>query len=117
MNETMPDHSEHFSVFGLESSVSLDTTSLAVTFFIIIMSVIIIERAFEILSAIADDTPFYNLLPAAEKQLMVAGMTAFIFKIYINSTSDTSSSAIHSLEFADTLVPIFSFLTCLGGFG
>mmetsp|Transcript_27115 Transcript_27115/g.37251 ORF Transcript_27115/g.37251 Transcript_27115/m.37251 type:complete len:729 (-) Transcript_27115:253-2439(-) len=116
MNETISEQPHpHFSVFGLESAVSLDTSSVALMLFLIIMSAIAIEKAFEMLSSIADDTPFYNLLPAAEKQLMVAGMTAFIFKVYINSTTDASTTVIHSLEFADTLVPIFSFLTCLVG--
>mmetsp|Transcript_8952 Transcript_8952/g.12245 ORF Transcript_8952/g.12245 Transcript_8952/m.12245 type:complete len:898 (+) Transcript_8952:81-2774(+) len=116
VNETLHESAEHFSVFGLETLTSLEIKSTALMVLLIIMSAIAIEKAFEVLKVYADGTSFFELLPAAEKQLMVAGITAFVFKVYINSTPNTNSNTIHSLEFADTLVPIFSFLTCLVGF-
>ena len=80
--------------------------------------------------------PFYKVLPAVERELMVIGFTAFAFKIYLNAGDSKKSTAyLDALEYAgslfhfqkalhhylplsfivDVLVPFFSICSCFLG--
>eukprot|EP01034_Spumella_vulgaris_P022121 gene22121-28226_t len=55
------------------------------------------------------------MIHAIEKELMIVGVTAFVFKIVISASDLISGNSLHALEFADTLVPLFSFCNCMLG--
>ena len=53
--------------------------------------------------------PFRNLLPAFEKELMIIGFTAFLFKIYLYSPLISQQpELIIALEFAGDSLFLFS---------
>lgn len=75
---------------------------------IIIASVIAVDLLFHGLFHLTDDTPFAKMIHAIEKELMIVGFTAFIFKIIINSSDIISGDYLYALEFAGrTLIVVF----------
>lgn len=99
---------------------------------VIIASVIAVDLLFHGLTHLTDDTPFAKMIHAIEKELMIVGFTAFIFKILINSSEVITGDYLYALEFAgklapreilcfidscvsDTLVPVYSFCNCFLG--
>lgn len=127
----------HFSLFG--GMTSLDVFIGTMSVIIIVAAVQFVEYLFHILHVITHDTPFNQMVQSIEKELMVVGFTAFIFKIIVNTTAFLELEWFHSLEYAgesslqnlrsltpscfhgscfmlmvttDILVPIFSFAYC-----
>ena len=101
------------SLFGILSS--LDPIICTVSFYLIVVAVLIVEYLFHNMHHLTFDTAFEHLLPAVEKELMIAGCTAFIFKIIVNATQNLNPEWFHSLEYADLIVPVFSFIYCFQG--
>ena len=99
------------SLFGI--LVQLDPVKGTLSFLIIVAAVIFVEFLFAGLMMATNDTPFQKLIPCIEKELMVAGCTAFTFKVIINATDGgIDHDWILSLEFADLVVPVFTFVYC-----
>jgi len=67
---------------------------------IIVGAVQCIEYSFHSLHLITHDTPFNQMVQSIEKELMVVGFTAFIFKIVVNTTNFLELEWYHSLEYA-----------------
>ena len=69
---------------------------------LIIASVVfLLDKIFDILSEKTIETPFNELIKVIEKELMIVGFTAFVFKIVLGSkTKGLDSEMIHGLEFA-----------------
>lgn len=88
----------HHNIFN--SLNTLTVTIATISVLIIIASVFLVEFFFDKLSELADDTPFRQLLIAIEKELMVIGCMAFIFKIISNLNVIESESWIFALEYA-----------------
>jgi hypothetical protein len=88
----------HFKLFGGMSSLKLMIASVSVI--IIVCAVQIVEYIFHSLHLLTHDTPFYQMVQSIEKELMVVGFTAFIFKIIVNTTSFLALDWFHSLEYA-----------------
>jgi hypothetical protein len=124
------------SLFGIISE--LDPVIGTVAFIIIVAAVLFVEFLFGGLHVMAHDTPFQHLIPAVEKELMIAGCTAFVFKIIVNATNQgLSHKWLLGLEYAgkrksvsiclfclfmlifflslDLVVPVFSFIYCALG--
>eukprot|EP01035_Chromulina_nebulosa_P022509 gene22509-29149_t len=81
---------------------------------LIVFFVVFVEKFFEFLKDLTNDTPFYKVIPALEGELMVIGFTAFVFKIYLNAAV-ISGEYHYALEYSDILVPFFSFSGCFLG--
>eukprot|EP01040_Poterioochromonas_malhamensis_P013804 gene13804-15224_t len=102
------------SLFGIMSE--LDPVKGTLSFVIIVAAVLFVEFLFEGLMYATNDTPFQKLIPYVQKELMVAGCTAFAFKVIVNASDNGMDSHwFEGLEYADLVVPIFSFIYC--GFG
>lgn len=90
------------SLFGIITA--LDPVVLTVSFVIIVGAVLVVEFCFHVLHVVAFDTPFEHLIPHIEKELMIAGCTAFVFKIVVNSSGGLDQQWFECLEFAGKLL-------------
>lgn len=99
-------------IFGIQSTIEpwIGTISLV----IIVVAVLCTEMFFHHLHKITHDTPFDTMVVAIEKELMIVGCMAFIFKIILQ-TAHIDHMWVLGLEFADMLVPITSFCVCFIG--
>jgi len=80
---------------------------------IIIFAVLSLEQLFQLLHYFTRETAFNAMVSKMEKELMIVGCTAFIFKIVVNTnTTFLKGDWFHALEFADFLIPLFSFFYC-----
>jgi hypothetical protein len=96
------------SLFGIISE--LDPVIGTVAFIIIVAAVLFVEFLFGGLHVMAHDTPFQHLIPAVEKELMIAGCTAFVFKIIVNATNEgLSHKWLLGLEYAGKRKSVFYF--------
>ncbi len=86
----------------------------AISMVIIVAVVLIVEHFFHRLHSYTHDTPFEQMLISIQKELMIVGTMSFIFKIILQSTS-MNIDWVLGLEFADTVVPITSFVCCTIG--
>ena len=99
-------------IFG--SMADTDIMVGSVSFLIVICLVLLVENIFHMLEHIAHDTPFEDMVLAIEKELMIVGTMAFMLKLVI-TTSDFCLMSGSTLEFADTLVPVTSFIVAFIG--
>jgi hypothetical protein len=96
------------SLFGIVSQ--LDPIIGTLSFIVIVGAVLFVEFFFYELNRMAHDTPFQQLIPAVEKELMIAGCTAFTFKILVNATNHSIPTNWYAaLEYAGKS-PDFFFL-------
>ncbi|RZL18585.1 MAG: hypothetical protein EOP64_11640 [Sphingomonas sp.] len=98
------------SLFG--SLEYIEGKMLMVGILIVVGAVLCLETLFHFLHSFTAETPFHDVVSAIEKELMVVGCTAFILKIVINTQTSMSHDLFFALEFADLLVPLFSFANC-----
>jgi hypothetical protein len=92
------DDSHAFALFGAISALGVYSGTIAVL--IIVLAVQCVEYFFHMLHALTHDTPFSKMVQIIEKELMVVGFTAFIFKIMVNTTSFLDLEWFHALEYA-----------------
>ena len=71
-------------LFGTLESIHIDDGTISII--IIICAVLATEHLFEYMHIMTHDTPFQDMVSAIEKELMIVGCMAFIFKIVINVT-------------------------------
>jgi hypothetical protein len=83
---------------------------------IIVVGVISLELLSSVTHKYTVDTPWDELVIALEKELMIVGCTAFLFKLFLSQNTDLSHDWVFSLEYADLLIPIFAFSNCVKGF-
>jgi Ca2+-binding EF-hand superfamily protein len=100
-------------IFG--SMADTDIVIGSVSFLIVISAVLLVENIFHLLEHMAHDTPFEDMVLAIEKELMIVGTMAFILKLIITTSDFIEYDWYHALEFADTLVPVTSFVVALMG--
>ena len=100
-------------IFG--SMADTDIMVGSVSFLIVICLVLLVENIFHMLEHIAHDTPFEDMVLAIEKELMIVGTMAFMLKLVITTSDFLPYEWFHSLEFADTLVPVTSFIVAFIG--
>jgi hypothetical protein len=108
------DHSSstsHESLFG--GLHTMKPSLFLLSLLIVIGAVLIVEYLFHWLQVVTDDSPFRKVVTALEKELMIVGCTAFIFKISLTGSSFISLEWLFALEFSDLLVPILSFTNCI----
>jgi hypothetical protein len=96
------DAAAHFSLFG--GITGLEIVVATVSIIIIVCAVQLVEYFFHMLHVITHDTPFYEMIQSIEKELMVVGFTAFMFKILVNTTSFLVLNWFHALEYAGKLL-------------
>ena len=95
-----------------EYSDSFDeTTLITISIVIVIVAVVALENIFHLLHLLTKDSAFNEMIVRIEKELMIVGSTAFIFRI-VGSSAGRWDEA---LNFADLLIPIFSFCYCAVG--
>lgn len=82
---------------------------------IIICFVSIIKKFFDILHYITFDTSFNAMLTLIEEELMIVGVSSFIFKIITNTTHLSTSTWYIPLEFSEILIPLLAFSYCMMG--
>jgi hypothetical protein len=83
----------------------------------IIAVVLVVHHFFEWLHEALYDSSYHKILPAIERELMIIGLVAFVFRIFQNLSIDTALQIDHyALEFAELLVPMITFGNCLWGF-
>jgi len=104
---------EHHSIFG--SMTHLEPKAGAVSIVIIVVSVILVEMFFGFLNSLTKETPFEDMVLAIEKELMVVGCMAFVFKVIVNVGDFLPMNWFLALEYADVAIPVTSF--CLCGIG
>lgn len=111
-NSTADDghHEVSSSLFGSLSHIDVIDGTLSIL--IIVVAVLMVEKVFHGLHAITHDTPFADMVSAIEKELMIVGCMAFIFKIIVNTTHFLNEKWLHALEYADLVIPIVSFCFC-----
>lgn len=100
----------HHSVFG--SLPYLEPEAGACSMLIIVGAVIVVEKFFHILHRLTHDTPFQDMVSAIEKELMIVGCMAFIFKVLVNAANFLSEPWLEALEYADMVIPVTSFCLC-----
>ena len=88
------------SVLIFNSFSSLNIIYGSISIIIIIAGVLSVEYIFESLNQLTNDTPFQELVSAIEKELMIVGTMAFIFKIIINVNLLANHEWILALEYA-----------------
>lgn len=103
---------ESFSLFG--SLGGIDIVTGTVSLIIVIVSVLSFEAMFFHIEEATVDTPFAAMIAGIQKELMIVGGMAFILKCII-STVSFDVSWLHSIEFADLVVPVAAFFFCLFG--
>ncbi len=86
------------SLFG--SVDALNATIGTIAILIIIGAVQLVEYLFHGLHALTHDTPFQQMVSTIEKELMIVGCTAFIFKITINAKHFLTADWFYALEYA-----------------
>ena len=108
--------SVHHSLFNAVADIKPLSGSLSML--IIISAVVFIEKLFHYANHITDDTPFGDIISRIEKEMMVVGTMAFIFKVIVN-TSDFFAANPEwylALEYAGDysfIALIFNFLCVL----
>ena len=100
-------------IFG--SMADTDIVVGSVSFLIVVSLVLLVENLFHMLEHIAHDTPFEDMVLAIEKELMIVGTMAFMLKLVITTGDFLPYNWYHALEFADTLVPVTSFVVAFIG--
>lgn len=86
------------SLFG--SMDSLNITSGSTSILIIVFFVFLIEKIFHMSHKLARETPFYSIVAAIEKEMMIVGCVAFFFKVIVNLSHFLDKEWLHSLEYA-----------------
>jgi hypothetical protein len=100
-NETSSssEHESPSSLFGIIAE--LDPAIGTLSFIILVAAILVVEFLFYGLQIMAHETPFEHLIPAVQKELMIAGCTAFSFKVIVNATNyNLSMKWYHALEYA-----------------
>eukprot|EP01035_Chromulina_nebulosa_P028858 gene28858-38158_t len=103
------------SLFG--TLTSLDPIPATVTFIIVVFFVQVFDYILTSLTELTIDTPFDGMVRSIQKELTIVGCTAFLFKILITEFLILPGNWVHSLEYSDLLVPIFSLSYCSIGIG
>lgn len=85
-------------LFG--SLESLDSGKWTLSLIIVVCSVLFIEAIFHVVHVFTEDSPFHKVILALEKELMIVGVTAFMFKIILSSIADIDEMWKFSLEIA-----------------
>ena len=98
---------------GLET---IQPSILIYSLLIIVVGVIALELLSSVTHKYTADTPWDKMVIALEKELMIVGCTAFLFKLFLSQNTDLSHDWLFSLEYADLLIPIFAFSNCVKGF-
>ncbi len=104
---------EEHSIFG--SLQGLDLVDGTLSILVVIVSVLLLEHLFHQLHSLTHDTPFQDMVSAIEKELMIVGFMAFVFKIIVNSSKLLNSSWLAALEFSGlfhTIRRIYLFVIC-----
>lgn len=101
------------SLFGILTH--LDGAIFVQCVLIIVGAVIFIEHTFELLQKVTYETPFNNIVRQIQKELMIVGTTAFLFKVVINIMDPMRTDWFHAIEYSDLIVPMFSFSNCFVG--
>jgi hypothetical protein len=108
-NETSTHHSttESGGIFGSLSHIDykIGTASLLIT----VLAVLIIEQQFLQLHHLTLETAFNAMINKIEKELMIVGCTAFLFKIVAFNTTILTGDWFHALEFAGFFFHLFFF--------
>lgn len=98
------------SAFGALKDVDVRKTTLSIL--AVVVGVLCVELFFHKINHIAIDTPFESILNSVQKELMIVGCMAFVFKIVLQLSTFIALNWLIPLEFADLLIPITSFLFC-----
>jgi hypothetical protein len=99
-----------YSAFGALRDVNVRKSTLSII--AVIVGVLCVELFFHKINHIAIDTPFESILNSVQKELMIVGCMAFIFKIVLQLSTFIAIEWLIPLEFADLLIPITSFIFC-----
>lgn len=92
------DDAHAFSLFGGISGLGIYIGTVSVI--IIVFAVQLVEYFFHLLHTFTHDTPFHRMVQSIEKELMVVGFTAFMFKILVDTTHFLDLDWFHALEYA-----------------
>ena len=98
---------------GLET---IQPSILIYSLLIVVVGVISLEFLSSVTHKYTADTPYDELVTALEKELMIVGSTAFLFKVFLSHNTVLNHDWVFSLEYADLLIPIFAFSNCVKGF-
>ena len=121
-NETEVPHDDHatddhgtddahaFSLFGGISGLGIYIGTVSVI--IIVFAVQLVEYFFHLLHTFTHDTPFHRMVQSIEKELMVVGFTAFMFKILVDTTHFLDLDWFHALEYAGSFALFVVLLFC-----
>lgn len=91
-------HSGGHQLFGSLELLEVDKWSVSLV--IVVCSVLLIEGIFHLVHILTEDTPFHKVIVALEKELMIVGVTAFMFKIILNSIANLDVMWKFALEIA-----------------
>lgn len=96
-----------FTLFG--AIPHLDVIIGSFSIIIIILAVQAVHSILRFIHEKTQVTPFKHTIIGIENELMVVGLTAFIFKIIVNTSEFLDDDWFHGLEYAEILIPVFSF--------
>ncbi len=92
------ENSESFSLFGGGQNIKAESAVYGLIVTIVIIGTL--ESMFHVLHDLTNDTTFQELVSAVEKELMIVGSMAFVFKIILNSDTELSTETNHAFEFS-----------------
>ncbi len=100
-------------LFGVADTI--DPLDALLSFLIVISAIVLLEHFFHELHHITNGSTFQDMILAIENELMIVGCMAFILKIILNTSDFLTDNWILSIEYADLLIPIVSFMYCFQG--
>ncbi len=86
------------SLFGL--LLYLDGRFVLCCLVLLVATVLFIEKLFDILKKLTSDSSFDEIVERIQKELMIVGCTAFLFKVVINNIGSIDEMWFESIEFA-----------------
>lgn len=96
--------SDDIPTFG--GANELDAVAATSSFLIIIGCAVLLETIFESIHIQTHETPYYDMVSAIEKELMISGFLAFAFNTVAASIGLLGDHWLIAINFADTAMPL-----------
>ena len=108
--ESTGDDNTTFGTWSYSLSGQNSYEALAIMILFIILVVLAVHHFFDWLHEVLFDSSYHKILPSIERELMIIGLVAFVFRILTNLYIEGVLHIDHyAMEFAELLVPMITF--------